>query len=1410
MEELEMILSKDGEGRSYDDILCIRNVILKISYFVNCFADIIFLQSINNFCKNLTLDIKGKGDVIYSEGSSNGRFFHLLIKGCVEMKKNGAHIPEHKFESGMIFGEDYFQHDQPRLYTATCTTETSLIVISYDNVEKMKEFDIKMAQQEDNTWNKEAKIFQILSKCRDKRTEQEVRDLSDTLKSKMSFFSKFSIDQQNELCRVTESVSVSAQNIVFREGQYGQAYYIVLRGVLELYVKGDSTMNRHKPDHYDHGDRVSVLKVWDTFGERALESLQSKRKGTVIASEYAELLVIFREDYYNTISVLMQKKTKEKLLLLRKSTIFQNIDMRHLNALAKVMEPRIFRFDEVLFQSGSKVTGMLIIASGEARVEVRVEAVCSDNNKNKNKISDSIISGTPNASKSKAVGSDDQSQISALSMASFPSTINSSIISKSASFNSSLKCTHRPISPIVGPHVVCGGRIGPCSILAPEMMLCENGLEDVYHVETVVASCIVQAYVVCKHDFITNVPEYNRKALQKCVIKMQNSCVPNLWDRAPKRLGEKEWKAGQIWAQFRTDLANCNIKNPDIITNMRAFSNIHLTSESGNASGILPPKFGGTNESCKGPSTSTSSIGRKEMVQNTKLLTSINSTELMNKSNSNIIQLEHLNHKNEIVLHAVERSKARDEQILLKKQIKSKEGTTLTSITSNESAQNNVYTTIERASNSKKNDVTALSTGVNASTRPFVLVHFSVERCNRKLGNSSGRGVTTFVRFCGNMTSFGEAKDVADVILGSVYITLLGRDPKSFSQTSKANWNLFTSFENIPLHHSDFFIVYCQSIPLEYAQFTSKVPMTQYSFPFEEVVSDQQFACVRFNKIVISPYLHFNSKIANALLLQELSVMQSFLATSTTSSQSLRYALLETMEGRDIWYRMKKVCGWDQSATMLERSGNFEETHQTTRLCVVPMFQWIPLRDNILCNYEIGQMVFHSLHYDSMLEIATAGTPTDDMVFHNSASDKRNSGIPDNDNYNNEIFKVQPMDFTNRNTSDEFYVAFNNNNSNNILNTTTNKSGNRIINKKFMSFIKSEPLLQPTLNTSKDDSKTDFTIQSADDSMESNQSNFSQIQRSLTEVGLSNIFNGTAEMESRQVIASSNGISRNTAAIQYLEHGVMQKMLFNEIQDRFQNSSELMDSPSKRTSASNADGHIKSRNIKIDKRITNFKKQSVIQDLDSVAAAASPCDRLLKEQKVAALQKLRLTRQALIDMNDAVCNAEMESATKRRHQELLHEIENDCKENDLRASSSVNSYSYDFQHIKKDKKKETKLNIIQERIQRHEALLKNYEILPTKNDLIANNLNTVGSIEQIMNGCDRIKGYKEKRNKLIDSSPVINVKNKNENENEKKKNIINNHNNNEPIITYYQNKHNKENNLKEKLELMQNSMLQYS
>ena len=394
-ERLKNVLVKSGSNRSYDDILVLKAYFLSLDFLRNLCSNMSPKQT-EDLCRNMVLDTYDFGSYVFKQGDIGEKFYIVLTGTCdiitnhrVELAHGESEYRERVVftcKQGSHFGERALEYNEPRAASILCTQFSEIVSINktaYIEILRLNDsFDPTALRQ-----GSKAHIVKILAKARSKRSSLEIETCATYFERRIPFFQNFNFEQLCELARVAECISIYGKQILFKQGQIGSAFYVSLAGRVSVWVN-----DKHKEGHVHGNDNysssvkrditdglgkcVTILPEGTHFGERALENVDSKRMATVVSDEdLTELMIISKEDYNNLISVMLSADNMKKVTVLRKTDLFSDLDVLHLNILAKFMEAKTYKIDEVLFTAGTKAYEMIITSSGECRVELNFEQI---------------------------------------------------------------------------------------------------------------------------------------------------------------------------------------------------------------------------------------------------------------------------------------------------------------------------------------------------------------------------------------------------------------------------------------------------------------------------------------------------------------------------------------------------------------------------------------------------------------------------------------------------------------------------------------------------------------------------------------------------------------------------------------------------------------------------------------------------------------------------------------------------------------------------------------------------------------------------------------------------------------------------------------------------------------------------
>ena len=316
---------KSGDARSYDDILVLKSRLSRMQFFMALFQSFMPNQ-INDICKHVTMEITDRGEYVFKQGQFGSSFFVILTGRCEVRISSGEKDPEtgellektvHTLLPGNHFGERALEHDEPRsasIYASETTIMVSMTRKAYRKAMKARAENEAQISLKEGT---KAYTLRVLGKRREDRSEDELRNVAYYLDKRVAYFKKFDGKTQVELSRCCELVSIYGRNILFKQGQIGQAFYILMSGTCDVIVSTPETEAAGT-----EGIVVNTLGSGAAFGERALESDEGRTATIVTGDDLTELLVISKEDYHILIAELVAREKQEKFDLLKKTHAF--------------------------------------------------------------------------------------------------------------------------------------------------------------------------------------------------------------------------------------------------------------------------------------------------------------------------------------------------------------------------------------------------------------------------------------------------------------------------------------------------------------------------------------------------------------------------------------------------------------------------------------------------------------------------------------------------------------------------------------------------------------------------------------------------------------------------------------------------------------------------------------------------------------------------------------------------------------------------------------------------------------------------------------------------------------------------------------------------------------------------------
>ncbi|KAJ3410159.1 hypothetical protein HDV05_004039 [Chytridiales sp. JEL 0842] len=199
---------------------------------------------------------------------------------------------------------------------------------------------------------------QMLQKPGWERTQEEIRVLTRVMRG-LKAFDKFSDFILKEVCGVARFNAIEPMRAVFRQGEVGSAWYIILKGSVKVQI----TRTGRIEDTFT----VSKLGVGDGFGDLALVNDQP-RAATIVTLEKCELVRIEKTDYNRVLKFVHDKTITEMAYFLRTIPAFESWTKTALRSIAGKMSFKKMKVGETIIEEGDPCKEVFFIRSGKVSI----------------------------------------------------------------------------------------------------------------------------------------------------------------------------------------------------------------------------------------------------------------------------------------------------------------------------------------------------------------------------------------------------------------------------------------------------------------------------------------------------------------------------------------------------------------------------------------------------------------------------------------------------------------------------------------------------------------------------------------------------------------------------------------------------------------------------------------------------------------------------------------------------------------------------------------------------------------------------------------------------------------------------------------------------------------------------------
>ena len=204
---------------------------------------------------------------------------------------------------------------------------------------------------------------EILAKPAAERTESELLLLEEVL-SRLKFAKSLRVAEKVELCKSMGYRKILAGETLFRQGDPGDHFYVIIVGCVSVHIQDAQTGENHE---------VAVLRNGDSFGELALMQEGNLRAASIIAKDDSEFLTIFRDDYSRILGAVSEHELADKVNLLRGLPAFRNVPHSMVRSVAYVMSTRDYARNALVLRQGDEVEDVYFVERGGVRLVREVE-----------------------------------------------------------------------------------------------------------------------------------------------------------------------------------------------------------------------------------------------------------------------------------------------------------------------------------------------------------------------------------------------------------------------------------------------------------------------------------------------------------------------------------------------------------------------------------------------------------------------------------------------------------------------------------------------------------------------------------------------------------------------------------------------------------------------------------------------------------------------------------------------------------------------------------------------------------------------------------------------------------------------------------------------------------------------------
>lgn len=222
-------------------------------------------------CAEITVEQAKHGDVLFQKGDMNSDLFYLL-DGEISLQAQGLEVEIVKAES--VSARFALAHQIPRKIDAVARSPVRFLRLTTDTLNYLSSL----------TYEEESSYMVIVE------PEENSDDWMTTL-LKSPIFQRLPPANLQKILISLEEVSVAKGEVILRQGEEGDYYYL---------IKSGQCLLTRKPSEHAKEIKLALLRASDTFGEDSLLS-EKPRNVTITALNNVSLLRLSKQNFVTLI-----------------------------------------------------------------------------------------------------------------------------------------------------------------------------------------------------------------------------------------------------------------------------------------------------------------------------------------------------------------------------------------------------------------------------------------------------------------------------------------------------------------------------------------------------------------------------------------------------------------------------------------------------------------------------------------------------------------------------------------------------------------------------------------------------------------------------------------------------------------------------------------------------------------------------------------------------------------------------------------------------------------------------------------------------------------------------------------------------------------------------------------------------